>query len=672
MRKPVLGFLAILRHKKNNIQLVVLMMLLISLACTLPGLPTFSQVKPSTPAPVTATLDTTLQAPFPPAVLEVWPADGNLLARQQEITLYFNQPMNHETVEKALTFSPSLPGKMEWLDESSLKYSPSQPLPVDTEIRMNLAASAISQTQQAMLSDATFVFHTPSLPIVKERVPQADATGVDPSAPVVVSFDQPIVPLTVGAETAETPAFTLEPQAAGKGEWINTSTYVFYPTPPLKGNLSYHLILRPDLAEKDQSQGWNFTTLQADILSIDPDPDKTLLPLNASIHIHFNQPMDPKSVEQNVVLLSKTDDSSMDGTYIWNEDNTKVTYKPATLLARDSVYTLTLSSSIQAANGDGLPGTKTVEYRTVAPLTLLSSTPPTNELIKYAGANNIINLKFNTNLSQQAFTSLLKFDPPAGDLSTYMPEDDTLVISAIFKPDTAYHLTISPNLLDRWGGKLPGAIELDYKTSSAGPSLKVPMLQFTDTLFVRPQDVLMTAQATNINSLVMRSQPVEMNDFISLSGDDKSLATYPLQSADTWLLRFNDTSHSKQIPIQLTSKGTPLKPGLYLYRLSSTELVAAKSPDLSFLAVVSHVQLTLKRSLKEMLVWAVDLNNNQPLPQRALLLYNQSGTAVARCITDVQGQCLFDIPPEGQDRSKTNRRRAKRNPAGAGEGARRC
>ena len=42
--------------------------------------------------------------------------------------------------------------------------------------------------------------------------------------------------VALGADpAAHPPAFTIEPSVAGRGEWINTSTYIFYPEPAMAG-----------------------------------------------------------------------------------------------------------------------------------------------------------------------------------------------------------------------------------------------------------------------------------------------------------------------------------------------------------------------------------------------------------------------------------------------------
>ena len=54
---------------------------------------------------------------LPPALVEVSPLEGSIIALQQPITLYFNQAMDADSVEAALHFEPSLDGSFQWEDD---------------------------------------------------------------------------------------------------------------------------------------------------------------------------------------------------------------------------------------------------------------------------------------------------------------------------------------------------------------------------------------------------------------------------------------------------------------------------------------------------------------------------------------------------------------------------
>ncbi|MCE1254117.1 MAG: Ig-like domain-containing protein, partial [Anaerolineae bacterium] len=634
------------RRGEKKFGWLMISLILISAACILPSLPsdaTQTLTKPAVSA--TPMLTPTTVAPFPAALLEVWPVDGSTLAYRQPIIIYFNQAMQKESVEKNLVFSPVITGKMEWLDDSTLKFIPNEVFPFNIDLTVNLSGKVLSENAQNLMGDVSLTYHTAGAPAVSERLPQPGTLDVDPSMPLVVNFNQAIVPLTETESAGEAPAFTLEPAAEGRGEWLNSSTYIFYPSPPLKGGSVYHINLRPDLSfAGDENVDWRFSTAMPGVLSVDPEV-LSPLPLDGVIQILFNQPMDRQSVEQNLSLTATTDQKPVPGGFKWNDEKNRLTFTPDTLLVRDTAYRLNISSGARAANGDYLPQALTYVYQSVSSLSLVSTQPDEGGVLENGGSYSGITLKYNVALDEhQNLSSLISFDPPAGDLSTYINQDHELILSALLKPDTNYILRISTDLKDRWGGNLTVSPDMHFKTAPAKPGVYVPMLQFTRTLFMRPQDVNLETQVTNLSSLVVRSQPIDLQDYINLEKNEDGLRSYKLNNPENWLLHYNRTAQSRAEKIQLTPGGGPLEPGLYYFRLASKEMTSAGIDDVYFMASVSHIQLTLKRSLKEMLVWAVDLDNNQPVVQKALLLYDQDGKAVARCTTDVKGVCIFDLP----------------------------
>jgi hypothetical protein len=639
--------------KKSRVYLVVILFVLIGISCTLSGIPAPQVTDPKLIVTATSipTAEPTLQSTFPAALLEVWPVDGSVLDRQPEITFYFNQPMNHASVEKNLVFQPDLKGKLTWMDDATLKFTPDLPLPPLTNLNVQLGSPSTSSSGQTLQSAVTLSYHFPPALKISERIPNPDSNEVDPSAPLLVSFNQPIVPLMVGAKADDVPAFTLTPQAEGKGTWLNTSTYLFYPSTALKGDTTYQVTLRSDLAGAQQDADWKFSTARIAITSVKPDPAAEQLNLDSPFQIQFNQPVNRQSVENNVSLRSKLDQTPINGTFAWNDNSTLVTFKPSILLARDTPYDFVIPSLIQASNGEAMQADKTYEYHTVSALTLTDMTPKENEKLTYSSGYNVITLKFNAPLARQPFLSLLSFDPSIDDATVYTSGENSISVSALFRPDTTYHLTISPDLKDHWGGNLAAPLGLNFTTTLARSSIDISMLQYNSTVFLRPEDVNMAAQVVNINSLLVQSQHLQLNEFLSLDGDYQAKNAFDISKSEheAWLQKYSNTNQGKQVPVSLSRTGAPLKPGLYFYQLSSTDMEKNDPKDVNFLAVVSHIQLTLKRSLKEIFAWAVDLTTNQPASQKALLLYNASGNVVARCTTDVKGTCFFDLPQNVKD-----------------------
>jgi len=646
MQKKATRFFTSFPEKSRLIQPVLLLLVLVSLACVLPEAisPQPTATRPDSKTAASPTPEPTLNAPYPAALLDTWPANGSGLERQPEISFYFNQPMKHDLVEKSISFQPAINGKFTWVDDATLKFSPDLPLPLQSDLKVDFGLQAQSQSGQAMVTPVTLTYHLPAALKINEKIPAPGAAAVDPSLPVLVSFNQPIMPLMVGAQSDDTPAFTLEPHTEGKGAWLNTSTYVFYPATALKGNTAYQLSLRADLAGSGEEKGWNFNTAQVSVKSVSPSPEKGPLGLDGAIQVQFNQPVNRQSVEKNASLRSDSSPSPIEGTITWNDNSTQMSFKPASLLTRDSSYAFVLSTAVQSASGENLAVDQSFKYHTAAALGLVESAPVQNGKITYDSNYSNITLKFNNGLGRQDLTSLVRLDPPVGDLNVYSVENNTLMVSGLFKPETNYHLAISDALVDRWGGKLAAPLALDFSTTAASASLNISMLEYSETLFLRPEDAALSAQAFNLNSLLVQSQRLQLGEFITLDGNYDAKNAFNLSQFDAWLLHYTNTNQGKAVQVSLSKTGAAIKPGLYYYRLTSPDLDKTNKKEVNFMAVVSHIQLTLKRSLKEMFVWAVDLNTNQPAAQKNISMVNPAGNVVGFCTTDPKGTCTVQLP----------------------------
>lgn len=631
--------------------MTISLLLIFSLACSLPGF-----LRPTAAPAATPTPESPLpQAALPPALIESDPLPNSLFTTATGITLYFSQAIDRASLENGLQLEPPLEGRFTWRDEATVNFTPTQPLPEATEVKLTLPASIQAKNGLVMGEPLELTFHTPAALRLTESLPKADATEVDPSTAVAVSFNQPVAPL--GAEQAETPpAFTLEPLANGRGLWLNTSTYVFYPDPPLQGGARYALTLNPSLtsqagaglaAEESQPRRWSFTTAAPRLDTLEPDPEKPLA-LDAAFILTFNQPMDPASVEQNLSLQDPAG-KPVNGSYRWEDNDTRLIFQPNDLLERSTAYALALSGQARARGGTLLADGFQAHYITMPPLAVLNTTPPPGQPLNiYTGYTSFV-VEFNAPLAKQDLSSLIRSSPEIISPSYYLDSDQkTVYISGFFQPAVYYTLSFSPELRDRWGKTAGQPIVLRFLTSPALPQLSVPMLQVgTPSLFLLPDHAQLQAQATNISTLRITSSQLTLNEFIRLAENPIEISTtIPGRSQSTWLQRLSLTpNRSQTVQIPLSPNGSTLPPGLYYFQMQSPELKNEGSyAPTSFLTVVSPIQLTLKRSASQAAVWAVDLRSNQPLGGSPITFYDGKLSTLGSCTTDSLGVCQVDLP----------------------------
>ncbi len=262
------------------------------MACSLPGLFGRGEATPVGQATLLAsppvslptalpTLPMPTPHPQPPGIVESNPPPGAELPLDGPLTLYFNQPMQRTSVEAALRLTPTQPGSFTWQDDATLVFSPSRPLSPESEVVLTLDTGAKAANGLALLQPVSLQYRTAGYLHLAQALPEPGAYDVDPSSAVVVTFNRPVVAL--GGEPGEGPAaFSIEPQPQGRGEWINTSTYAFYPDPPLEGGRTYNIRLNEDLHSLDGSplesvdeplrpaNEWSFITAPPRVASFAP------------------------------------------------------------------------------------------------------------------------------------------------------------------------------------------------------------------------------------------------------------------------------------------------------------------------------------------------------------------------------------------------------------------
>ena len=644
--------------RQHKLQIFFTVLLLVSMACSLPSFGQKATEEPVQPgqagepqpgttsepgATPTAQPSPTLPPePLPPALVEASPLPGSTLPLQGEITLYFNQPMDQASVEAALSGEPQLSGTLVWLDDATLTYTPDQPLLPGTTQSITVGASAQSQDSIAMQAPISLTYLTSGYLQVGQALPLAGRQDVSPTSAIVATFNQPVTEL--GADPARLPAgFNLEPQAEGSGEWVNTSTYIFYPEPGLMGGTKYTVQVNPSLVSTGGSPlegeySWSFRTVKPRLVTLEPGQDRFDTPLDAVITMTFNVSMDTASVEQYFSLVDARGEA-VTGDFGWNEDLTSLVYTPTALLARDTQYVVTLAPEAAAAGGTPTGIRYESNWFTVPDLRVLSTDPP-------EGGSKItyepIRINLSSYISVENLEDYLTLTPEVSNFSAYAPTyERSIYVHGMFQPDTPYTLTISGELADKWGSSLGEDFTLNLRTRPASPDLTIPY--YNDTSYLTTQDAGILVLATNLDSLPVTVSSIDLQDFIELdsSYDYEVRTNYQPDEPRSWIQAVNaPRNQTVKVTIPLSPNQQPVVPGLYYVWLNP----AVDFPPRPLLVAVSNYQMTLKASQDQALVWAVDTRTNQPAAGIPLSIYDKNSRVLASGQTGADGIFTATLP----------------------------
>jgi alpha-2-macroglobulin len=653
------------KNRRASLLAVLNLLLILTLSCSLPGVlqgsptPTPAGLETSNDPVAEVTVPKAPATPLPPALVETNPPPGAELPLSGPITLYFNQPMDTASVEGALSGQPNLSGHFNWQGDSTVSFTPDSPFKPGTKLAINLSSTARSQKGLSLLNPLTLNYQTVGYLELSQALPEPGSIDVNPTSAVVASFNRPVVSLgsasTSGRNQAPA-AFTIsspgDPEPSGNGEWINTSTYIFYPEPALAGGMDYTVSLNPELTGVDgspltvgdqedasQSAEWSFTTAEPSLVSIEPAPFSTAVRLDQEIKLTFNQSMDSASVSNSFSLLDP-DGSTIAGEMTWNEDFTEFTFIPAALYPRFTRFTAVLPATTQATGGTQLGIDFKSEFTTSPNLGVLETDP------RQGGVKPVYNgvtLRFTSQLPEGDLLPYFTITPRVPDLYAYLMEDRDLMLYGNFSPATNYSLTISNQLEDVWGGRLEEPYILEFTTAPLDPDLQVTL--GTDVLYITSRENSLLAQATNISSVQVSVGRVPLEDFLLMLGPNgwDIRQTYQPNSMSTLRQPVSVTpNRSEVVEVALTQDDRPLAPGLYYAKLNIERPDYYSGP---FLLVSSDIHLTYKSSNSDVFVWAVHLSDQSPVAGAPVTVYDENGAVLARGNTDQDGIFHSTIEP---------------------------
>lgn len=617
---------------KRRFLLTLNCLLLISLILTAcagaPNIP-LPEFLASTPTAVSATAPATTQqqAAFPPALVETYPPFNSVLGHFSPIIFYFNQNMNKASVESAISGLPA--GIFTWNDEATLVFTPTASYAPNSKVNVSIANTIQSATGFGLTEPLEFSFAVADYLRATNQLPKANTLDVNVDAAVSVSFNQPMVPL--GADPASLPAaFVLVPPTQGRGEWLNTSTYIFYPEPALAGGMEYAVSLSQELKsvtgvgfESSDGNAWKFVTSKPQVVSLSPSPDNHI-PLNPEIKLTFNQPMDPKSVEANFQFSGTA--GPLNGSFKWNDTNTELTFTPEKLLERNVGHILHVGGVAKSRGGVTLGNA----YGAV--LTTYDNFAVTTTTTNYG----TVSFTFSAPLAKTELEDLITFSPAVDNLSTFTSEDGLeLSIYGNFAPDTNYAVELAARLKDQWDQSLGDPFIYNFRTEPV-PATLSPHSIGSATIFVRPDEPVLYADATNIQKADVEVAPLSLQDFFSLQGSYENQQAYVPANASTFSQTFNSLPSVREtVKLNLASQNNQLLPGLYSVNVTSPQ-IQAQSKNIYF-AVSSQVNLTFKRGATEAFIWAVDLPSQTPVANAPIVIYDNAGNQLGSGITDASG-----------------------------------
>lgn len=431
-------------------------------------------------------------AEFPPAVIDVFPSGTVELLPNDPLTVTFDQPMDRASVEAAFSLSPDLPGLLLWSDAQTLTFTPTNGFPVQKNYTLRIDKTARAINGIPLEADYTTELRTLGTFGITNVVPARGATDATRDTQIVIGFSRPMIALGTPEQRAAGPMpFTSAPAINGRGEWINTSLYVFTPSGNLPSETEFTITLLPTLnaadgaaLASDQETSWTFRTMPPGILSVTPSadvvynnkaqkeiPDPENIYPNSDFTIVLTDPVTDRAKFQSQVVLNDVSGAPVPGNLAWKNSTTLV-FTPGALLARGQAYTL-----IIAADGDR---EKVAAPFRVLPNLKVESSNPGNGSRATVGLlrdNQFAFVGFNVPLAPESLKGRVLVSVDDGEPINAVFEVNEYTSRAVYirstnipiKAGSRYTLTFKAGIADRFGGVLASDHSISFTAFEPPP-----------------------------------------------------------------------------------------------------------------------------------------------------------------------------------------------------------
>jgi uncharacterized protein YfaS (alpha-2-macroglobulin family) len=613
--------------------------------------PTVTPVPQLTPAPTSTPQPTaTPMPPQPPIVVSTSPARGQELAPLGSVILQFDQPMDRASTEKAFSIQPEVRGSLAWDDPRTLRFTPTETL-TSGQYRITITSTAQSAQSLNLLRPVELSFRPMAGLVVSDALPAPDSTDVPTDSAIRIAFNRPIVPLaSVQAQTALANPLQITPALRGEGRWVNTSIFVFEPSEPMAPGTRYAVSVAAGLSSTSgvaltEEYRWSFMTQLPGVTAIQPPNNARHISPYTGIRVAFNQPMQRESVQKEFALVKQGTQASIPGRYAWISNT--LYFTPTQPLEDGALYTISIQKGALAATGSAsLPQMVQSQFR-------VAEIPAVTSFVPREGDADVdlwrgIEIAFSSPISRATFTKGFTITP-AAQTSFYWSDEDTRVnVSTYLQPSTRYTVTLTTEILGRYGQRLRQGTTVHFSTRPQAPQVSMAISGRMAALNAYDEPRIYGSYL-NVSRISLALFKLPQEDLIALHGDNgwQLWDRYSGQERNLvrrWTIPANAPLNETRVfstTLQQPTGGN-LTPGFYYLEVSAPELKSATRQ----LIVLSDTTLTLKSAVDEVLLWATDMRDAAPVRDVSVMIYEQGGKRIAEAKTGADGVARAAIPKQ--------------------------
>jgi len=643
---------------------ILLLFLLLLSPILLHGRGTFSAAQVAHAAPLARPVT---QTALPPALIETAPADGATW-QGGVVTFTFDQPLAAES-SKAFAIEPALAGELT-IQDNLLLFTPSTAPEPGERYHFTLDADATAASGVALGTPVKITLIAATPLAVTSTQPSNGAAEVDIDNNLIIVFNKPVVELVGIDEQASLPQpLIIEPAIDGKGEWLNTSIYLFQPTLGLAGSTTYNVTVA-DLTGLDgeplgEAYSFSFTTATPTVIDVQamsasmPYFNGPPIPPDSTFQIHFSQPMDQESTTA-ALSVARLDGDSETATTVdlaWAADSRMITITPTTSLDFGASYQVTVAESAQPASQQGTLRERFSQTFEIVPFPAILKSMPTDGTTNVSPEMTIV-IQFNTVLSETTILPNISVTPTltTTQLSTYYRSwENSVNLNWFREAGTTYTVTVGAAVADLYGNTLDEPYTFSFTTGDQSAFVRLGIERFSH--FSAYTETRVSTLYRNVSSLNARLYQLPIDEVLRLTGNNQweTWQNYTVPDPEQNLIwersyapRVGPNVTAQQIITLTTASGALLDPGLYLLELDDPQKENEQQNDPNVnptqaLIVLSNNNLLLKKSIDgDSLAWVTDLQTGEPVADQPVRFYHD-GTLQSESITNDEGVALAQL-----------------------------
>jgi methionine-rich copper-binding protein CopC len=349
------------------------------------------------------------------------------VAQNSSVVLYVNEPLNTATVGGALHISQNgvlATGTLTVRDNGqTIQFVPATPWQKNAFIQVFLDSTALDSDGQSITSyQGSFrtVVDTSSItPQIVSVSPLNTGSNFAPLNPVVEwQYNEPLNPNTVNTNTVLLQNNNTGQFVAGTVTLDASGTFIrFVPNVPLAANGSYSMqttgaisgtngLLQPGLTSSSFRTGTAGDTTPPVVTLVSPPDGFSGVPVNALVHVRFNEPINPLTVSAASIQLSSGSVTSVASSISFSNNNQDVILTPQDPLGDATAMTITISGVEDLSGNQVL--VKTTQFTTgTGPATTQPVVINENPISNAAGVplNTLITLQSNVPVDPGSVTT---------------------------------------------------------------------------------------------------------------------------------------------------------------------------------------------------------------------------------------------------------------------------